>query len=169
MATTDTLTDRSVFLSLREITEDLAVRVPTLPENREEAWAVLLALAEADGAGTRAVRDAAQGTGETHARIGRRLLQDMLAAPESAPEASAVLADPPTDDQLAAVPADTALVLGSALVVWLSVRFDVKITRRDGKNSYSLSFGKEPSRAGAMAKAVETLVRLFQGDTPPGP
>jgi hypothetical protein len=155
----DPLSDRSVLLSLQELTE---VIDPAVDADRagaadlDEARELVAALLEAGGVPTDAI---AAGTREAATGAGRRLLEHALADPDTAAAAREILADPPQDDQLSVETAIAAAVVFGALVAWLQTKVDIKISRKDGKTEFEF----RATKSATPPATLERLARLIAG------
>ncbi|WP_328993942.1 hypothetical protein OG394_06165 [Kribbella sp. NBC_01245] len=75
---------------------------------------------------------------------------------ETAPVVEESLTRLPDETQMFADPVTAALVLG-VLVAFLQTKFDVKVSRKDGKVDFDFSVGKEAASDETVAKVVDAV------------
>ncbi|OKI24987.1 hypothetical protein A6A25_33920 [Saccharothrix sp. CB00851] len=151
--------DRSVLLSLQEVTE--AINADRVVADEQEAAELLGALFSSAGGPGGPVAPA------DPVAAGRRLLDHVLRDEDTAGIAREVLADPPTDDQMSVeVAASTAVVLG-ALVGWLQTKVDIKVSRKDGKTEFSFHVVKNAASPGLLKRLADVVAGIIGG--PPQP
>ncbi|SNT53904.1 hypothetical protein SAMN05443665_10414 [Actinomadura meyerae] len=148
------LSDRSVLLSLQELTEDLSADQDYVPAEEDEARALLAALLTAAG------RSAALPE-RLDEQAARTLLAELAADPDTSASAAAVLADPPADEQLGTEAAATALVVIAALVTWLQTKISIRVRRRDGGWEFDFRLDKQPVPASVLRHLAEIVTRVL--------
>jgi hypothetical protein len=160
------LDERSLLLTLQEVTEDLTAEAPpgALPQDQDEAHALLAALLGAGGISDAELRDLDQ-SGQYAAA--RRVLALLTEDPATRRTAAPVLADPPSDTRLGAGLAVPALVTVAAVVAWLQTKVDVRIRRKDGRTEFDFRVVKESAPAGLLKELATAVLRLWNG--PPQP
>jgi Effector Associated Constant Component 1 len=158
-----TLSDRSVVLSLQELTEDVGHTDPArMPLDSDEAQALVSTLLAAD-AGAVATPEIAAMSEKQCLTVARRLLAHLVEDPDTAVQTRAVLSDPPADDQMALETAITGAVVLGALITWLQTKVDIKITRKDGKSEFELRVTKNATSTRVLRDLAAIVSRLLQG------
>ncbi|MFE7113880.1 hypothetical protein ACFU99_00415 [Streptomyces sp. NPDC057654] len=162
LAVANMLTGRSVQLSLQEIAEDLGGSDPAhTPLDASEAHALIEALLRAGGRSSEAAAAALEGVHDPAAA--RRLLAELSQDAETAQLTAAVLADPPTDEQMSVEHAVAAAVLLGALVSWLQTKVDIEIKRTEGKTEFRFRLTKQPASAGLLRDLARLVSRILSG------
>ncbi|QKG19814.1 effector-associated constant component EACC1 [Actinomadura verrucosospora] len=152
---TPPLSDRSVVLSLQEITEDLSADRDYAPADVDEARALLDALLAA------ADRSAAALPERPGEQAARALLTELAADPDTAGRAAAVLADPPADEQLGIEAAATSVVVIAGLVTWLQTKITIRVRHRDGDWEFDFRLDKQPVPASVLRRLADTVARVL--------
>ncbi|MFC8721048.1 hypothetical protein [Kitasatospora sp. NPDC057198] len=159
-ASPEALSDRSVVLSLQEITEELGDTDPArTPLDADEAQSLVTALMAAGGERARTFGIA----GEDGRRAARQLLVHLLQDPDTSSRAAEVLSDPPADEQMSVEAALVGTVLLGALVAWLQTKVDIRIHRRDGHTEFDFRLRKEAAPPGLLRELAATVARLLGG------
>ncbi|GAA1274432.1 5'-methylthioadenosine/S-adenosylhomocysteine nucleosidase family protein [Streptomyces javensis] len=167
------LSDRSVLLSLQELTEEIGSADPSrTPMDVDEAQLLIEAVLQASGA------DHAEGVpgapvGRAPGAVGmlflpapglpaaRQLLAQLAEDTETAAVTRTVLADPPADEQMSVeAAAEGAVVLG-ALVAWLQTKVDIEIKRKDSKTEFTFRLAKQAAPASLLRELAAAVDRLL--------
>ncbi|GAA4097897.1 effector-associated constant component EACC1 [Actinomadura miaoliensis] len=160
---TGSLSDRSVLLSLQELTEDIGpADGADTPSDSNEAQSLVTALLAA-GAAPATTPEIAAMPEEQCLDAARRLLAHLARDPDTAERTRAVLADPPADEQMSVETAITGAVVLGALVAWLQTKVDIKISRKDGRSQFEFRLTKNPTSPGALRDLAATVTRMLQG------
>jgi len=147
--------DRSVLLSLQEITE--AIGADQVVADEEEAADLLGALLSSTG------RPGGPVVPADPVAAGRRLLDHVLRDDDTTAIAQEVVTDPPIDDQMSVeVAASTAVVLG-ALVGWLQTKVDIRVSRKDGKTEFSFHVAKNAASPGVLKRLADVVFEIING------
>lgn len=160
------LADRSVLLALQEITEDVGSGLgqgaegnrSRTPADMQEAQELVAEFLRVQGQPDVAVSDLPQDEADAAAR---RLLALLSSDPDTSDAAAAVLADPPSDEQLSVDSAVTAAVVLGALVTWLQTKIDIRIERKDGRSEFEFRLTKNEAPPGLLNQIASIVSRIL--------
>jgi hypothetical protein len=165
------LPQRSVLLSLQEVTEDLASIEPErFPTDADEAAALLDHLLRAEGlitAGDAASRLLDDDAVDEASAVARRVLQHLLEDPDTAGPTRDVVADPPKDTQLSVDSVVVGAVVLAALVAWLQTKVDLRIRRRHGTTEFDFHLTNKATGTGTLRRVASVVAALLTGPPPP--
>lgn len=159
---TKDLSDESVLLSLQELVEDLGSTATYMPHSGDEAYALVDTLLARGGQAP-----ASSGDGQWDAAA-RRLLAHLNADADTAPQTSAILADPPTGDRLGVETAATDLVVLAAIVTWLQTKIDIRVKHQNSRWEFDFRLTKKPVPTSVLRRLAGTVSRILNGPTDPG-
>lgn len=159
----DSLSDRSVILSLQELAEDIIDPDPTrTPSDPDEAQALVNALLAADATSTSTPQIVAMPETEC-LQVARQLLAHLVQDPDTAIPAKKILLDPPAAEQMSVETAVNAAAVLGALIAWLQTKVDIKITRKQGKSEFEFRLTKNPTSTSILRDLAAVVARLFNG------
>ncbi|MFE0450788.1 hypothetical protein ACFW2D_05770 [Streptomyces sp. NPDC058914] len=158
------LTDRSVLLSLQEITEEIGVDGPDrTPQDIGEAAALLSELLAAAGLASQAPGRLVGGDEALARGSARRVLERLAVDEDTAAATRAVLSDPPADEQLSVEAAAAGAVVLGAVVAWLQTKIDIRIRRRNGETEFEFRLTKASSEPGTLRRLGSVIAELLTG------
>lgn len=155
------LSDRSVLLSLQELTEDLSTAQDYTPADADEARALLAALLTAAGRSPTALPEAPD------ERAARSLLTELATDPDTSAQTTAILADPPADEQLGIEAAAPGLVVTAAVVTWLQTKITIRVKHRDGGWEFDFHLHKQPVPTSVLRRLADTVTRVLGSPSDP--
>lgn len=159
----DSLSDRSVILSLQELAEDIIDPDPTrTPSDPDEAQELVNALLATDATSPSTPQIIAMPETEC-LKLARQLLAHLVQDPDTAPQVKKILSDPPSDEQMSVETAVNAAVVLGALIAWLQTKVDIKITRKQGKSEFEFRLTKKPTSTSILRDLTAIVARLFNG------
>jgi hypothetical protein len=161
----DSLSDRSVLLSLQELTQALpAPNQDHTVRSDEEARLTLVRLLATTDVANVGPHDILPSDAAAIS-AGRRLLGLMMVDPDTASAAQEVVSDPPDDEQMSLELAITAAVVLAALIGWLQTKVRLRLKRTEGKTDFEFEINK----AAANPQLLQTIATTVNGLLGPNP
>ena len=157
----DALSDRSVTLALQELAEEFRSGDDG-PRTDAEAQQLVESLLASGGYEGSSVGDILNSE-EAASIIARRLLEVAVEDPDVGDIASEIVAEPPTDEQLAVETAVTGVVVLAALITWLQTKVDIRIRRKEGKTDFDFHLTKGASSERTVQSVAQVVTRIFFG------
>lgn len=164
MPSITSLSDRTVVLSLQEISESLgAAGPPDALRGPSEAESLIRAILSLNAATAGPVDIPVLNDQDSALSAARRLLQLAVDDPDTSAISEVVLEEPPVDEQMSVEAAVVGVVVLAALIGWLQTKVDIRITRAEGNVDFDFRVAKKASSEETIRHIVDSVRNVLFG------